>query len=89
MAYSIGLLLGAAVFTLASGATPFVTHVTWWQLLLGGFIAGFGARLSNGCTSGHGVCGLGSLQWPSLLAVLTFLAIGMLTAHFVRAIGGA
>jgi hypothetical protein len=39
------------------------------------------ARLGNGCTSGHGICGLGSLQWPSLLAVLTFMATAFLTAN--------
>ena len=52
-----------------------------WQLLLGGFFVGYGARLGNGCTSGHGICGLGSLQWPSLLAVLTFMATAFLTAN--------
>ena len=71
-----------------TGQGAFVTQVTWWQLLLGGFVAGFGARLSNGCTSGHGICGMASMQLPSILAVLIFLATGMLTAHLVRAIGG-
>ena len=52
-----------------------------WQLLVGGFFVGYGARLGNGCTSGHGICGLGSLQWPSLLAVLTFMATAFLTAN--------
>ncbi|HET9045571.1 MAG TPA: YeeE/YedE thiosulfate transporter family protein [Casimicrobiaceae bacterium] len=87
--YAIGLVAGALVWLVASGAAPFVTHVTWWQLALGGFIAGFGARLSSGCTSGHGICGLASLQLPSLLAVLIFLATAIVTAHAVRAFGGA
>lgn len=87
--YAIGLVAGALVWLVVSGATPFVTHVTWWQLALGGFIAGFGARLSSGCTSGHGICGLASLQLPSLLAVLIFLATAIVTARAVRAIGGA
>jgi len=86
--YALGLFAGAAAFALLV-APPAVTHVTWWQLLVGGFIAGFGARLSNGCTSGHGVCGLGSLQLPSLVAVMTFIATGMITAQVVRALGGA
>ena len=64
------------------GAGP-LTSVPWWQLVVGGFLAGFGARLANGCTSGHGICGLGSLQLPSLLAVVTFLATAMLTANLV------
>ena len=88
LAYAFGLLLGAALFVMFVRHAPVVTHVTWWQLLLGGFIAGFGARLSNGCTSGHGVCGIGSLQLPSVLAVLTFIATAMVTARVVRLFGG-
>ncbi len=85
-----GLVIGALLHLLTlGGGVPVVTGVTWWQLLLGGFIAGFGARLSNGCTSGHGICGLGSFQLPSLLAVLIFLATGIATAWLVRALGGA
>ncbi len=88
LALAAGLVLGGALF-LASGGATFRTAVPWWQLLLGGFLAGYGARLSNGCTSGHGICGLGSLQLPSLLAVLTFLATAMLTAQVVQRLGGA
>ena len=49
---------------------------------------GFGARLSNGCTSGHGICGLASLQLPSALAVVTFLATAILVANLVKLPGG-
>ena len=87
--YAIGLVAGALVWLVTSGAAPVVTHVTWWQLAVGGFIAGFGARLASGCTSGHGICGLASQQLPSLLAVLIFLTTAIVTAHAVRAIGGA
>lgn len=89
LVYAVGLVLGAAAWLMLSGNTPFVTEVKGWQLLLGGFIAGFGARLANGCTSGHGICGLASLQLPSLLAVLIFLATGMITARVVLLLGGA
>ena len=80
--YALGLIVGAAIWWLgfAGGATP-STQIPVWQLLVGGFLVGYGARLGNGCTSGHGICGLGSLQWPSLLAVLTFMATAFLTAN--------
>ena len=80
--YAAGLVAGAALWWLgfADGA-PQTTQVPAWQLLVGGFLVGYGARRSNGCTSGHGICGLGSLQWPSLLAVLTFMATAFLTAN--------
>ncbi len=89
MAYAMGLILGAALFVMTLGHGHFeITAVPWWQLLVGGVIVGFGARMANGCTSGHGICGLASLQLPSLLAVLTFLATAILTAHAVHALGG-
>jgi uncharacterized membrane protein YedE/YeeE len=88
LVYALGLVLGAALWFLASGDAPVITRVSIWQLVLGGFIAGFGARLSGGCTSGHGICGMASLQLPSILAVIIFLATGMLTAHLVRLVGG-
>jgi uncharacterized membrane protein YedE/YeeE len=59
------------------------TSVPVLQLLVGGFLVGYGARLGNGCNSGHGICGLGSLQLPSLGAVLTFIATAFLTAKLM------
>jgi len=82
LAYAAGLILGALAWMLTLGA-PFQTQVPWWQLVAGGFIAGFGARLGNGCTAGHGICGMASLQPASILAVCTFLATAMITAHLV------
>jgi hypothetical protein len=88
--YSLGLIAGAFAWWLAYGPPGgVVTSVPAWQLLAGGFLAGFGARLSNGCTSGHGICGMASLQLPSVLAVLTFVATAMLVAHAVAYVGGA
>lgn len=82
LAYAAGLVLGAlAWWLLFADGTPQTTDVPVWALLIGGFLVGYGARLGNGCTSGHGICGLGSLQWPSLLAVLTFMATAFLTAN--------
>ena len=82
LVYASGLILGALLwrFGLTDGAAA-STGVPAWQLLVGGFFVGYGARLGNGCTSGHGICGLGSLQLPSLYAVLTFMATAFLTAN--------
>lgn len=82
LVYAAGLIVGALVWWLGwTDGTPLATRVPAWQLLLGGFLVGYGARLANGCTSGHGICGLGSLQLPSLWAVLTFMATAFLTAN--------
>jgi uncharacterized membrane protein YedE/YeeE len=88
-ALALGLVLGGMLFTLAvAHGASFETSVPWWRLAVGGFIAGFGARLSNGCTSGHGICGIGSFQLPSILAVMIFLVTAIITAQLVAAFGG-
>src|ERR1700694_226636 len=84
LVYAAGLVLGALAW-LATIGEPFRTQVPPWQLALGGFLAGFGARLSNGCTAGHGICGMASLQPASILAVAVFLATAMVTARWVVA----
>lgn len=85
--YALGLVLGAALWWALFGAgVPQRTGLAAWQLGLGGLLVGYGARRANGCTSGHGICGLGSMQWPSLLAVITFMATAILTAHAVAAL---
>ena len=87
---ALGLALGAALWWWGSGAAgPAQTSVPAWRLLLGGVLVGFGARLSNGCTSGHGICGLSSLSLPSLLAVLIFMAVAITTANLMAWAGGA
>ena len=61
-------------------------------LVAAGLLVGFGARLGSGCTSGHGVCGLGALSWRSLAATATFMATGALTVFVMRHVvvgGGA
>ena len=55
---------------------------------LGGFLVGFGTRLSGGCTSGHGVCGLGRLSLRSLAAVVVFMLGGMASVYVVRHVLG-
>jgi uncharacterized membrane protein YedE/YeeE len=90
VALAAGLVIGGALYLLLVAHGAMVqTGVPWWRLGVGGFIAGFGARMSNGCTSGHGICGLASLQLPSLLAVVIFLAAAIVTAHLVAMSGGA
>jgi uncharacterized membrane protein YedE/YeeE len=77
LVYALGLILGALVWWLGfAGGVAESTAVPVWQLMLGGFFVGYGARLGNGCTSGHGICGLGSMQ-------LTFMATAFLTANII------
>jgi uncharacterized membrane protein YedE/YeeE len=59
-------------------------------MAIAGVVVGYGTRLGNGCTSGHGVCGISRLSIRSLVATGTFMATGILTVTIVRlAFGGA
>jgi uncharacterized protein len=80
LVYALGVMLGGAAF-IALGGKAVMTQLPVWQILIGAFIAGFGARLANGCTSGHGICGMASLKLPSFFAVLIFLTTAILSAH--------
>jgi uncharacterized membrane protein YedE/YeeE len=53
-------------------------------LALAGFLVGFGARIGNGCTSGHGVCGLSRRSLRSLVATLVFMTTAMVTVYLVN-----
>ncbi|PZD71136.1 hypothetical protein C1752_07864 [Acaryochloris thomasi RCC1774] len=78
--FLVGLLIGGAIYEymLAPQPTPTSTF-TPWAMIVGGFLVGFGTRMGNGCTSGHGVCGLGRLSTRSLAAVLTFMGFAIAT----------
>ncbi|HMP29951.1 MAG TPA: YeeE/YedE thiosulfate transporter family protein [Saprospiraceae bacterium] len=52
-------------------------------MVVGGFLVGFGTRYAEGCTSGHSIYGLATLQWPSLVATICFMVGGVLSTHFL------
>jgi uncharacterized membrane protein YedE/YeeE len=52
-------------------------------LIIGGFLVGFGTRYAGGCTSGHAITGLSSLQWISLVAVIGFFIGGLVMIHLI------
>lgn len=83
--FILGMLLGGILYenVLAPQPTP-TAAFTPWAMIIGGFLVGFGTRMGSGCTSGHGVCGLGRLSMRSLVAVLTFTIAAILTVFVVR-----
>jgi uncharacterized membrane protein YedE/YeeE len=86
---AIGLIIGALIYTLTLSPTGFwVTTVQLWRLALGGLLVGFGTRLSSGCTSGHGISGLASLSKTSVVAVIVFMGVAIITANIVQLLGG-
>lgn len=83
--FVLGLMVGGACgFGLLSLPTPELADVSVPLLLSSGFLVGFGAKLGNGCTSGHGICGIGRLSLRSIVATLSFMLAGMLTVYVLR-----
>lgn len=82
--FVIGLPIGALIVS-SSLRTPHVSVSGSIPLLIAaGLLVGFGTRLGNGCTSGHGVCGMARLSRRSIAATLTFMALGFATVFVVR-----
>ncbi|WP_108837256.1 YeeE/YedE family protein [Tateyamaria sp. Alg231-49] len=87
--FLIGLLLAAPLWFLLTGAAP-VQVVSNNALLLGiaGLLVGFGSVMGNGCTSGHGVCGISRGSARSIAATLTFMATAFVTVFVLRHVVG-
>lgn len=73
--------LGAEVFNLSSSVTKI-------DYLIAGLLVGFGTLLGNGCTSGHGVCGISRFSVRSIVATLTFISSGVIGLLLFKIIRG-
>ena len=87
-AFLLGLIGGGlvayAVSPSAFGAPASLSPYVWGA---GGVLVGIGTRISGGCTSGHGVCGIGRLSRRSMVATAVFMATGVATVFLVRQLG--
>lgn len=82
--FVVGLLLGAFGYMLATGSLPVNVQASVPVLVVSGLLVGFGTRFGSGCTSGHGLCGIGRLSNRSLVASAVFFGVAMLTVFIVR-----
>ncbi|NHO57496.1 YeeE/YedE family protein [Acetobacter lambici] len=83
-----GLVATGLLARVAGAAVPeLFAHTSWLRLAVSGLLIGAGTALANGCTSGHGVCGLGNRSGRSLVAVAIFMSVAMATV-FVTRLGG-
>ena len=85
IAFLMGLVLGGLLFQVITDA-PLMERSNFpvWMTVAAGLLVGYGTRLGNGCTSGHGVCGVSRLSPRSIVATVTFVLVGMLTASTVN-----
>jgi uncharacterized membrane protein YedE/YeeE len=78
-----GMALGPLMPAVGTASAPSLP-----LLVIAGLLVGYGVRLSNGCTSGHGICGMSRLSLRSTAATMTFMMTGILTVAAVRLLGG-
>ena len=84
-----GLVGGGVLVALRSpGAFVYGLDRSAGALVLAGLLVGFGTRLAGGCTSGHGVCGVGRLSRRSIVATLVFMGVGALAVYLVEHVLG-
>ena len=85
LAFLAGLVAAPVLVWLATGRFPAQSiEAVVPVLMLAGLLVGFGSVWGNGCTSGHGICGLSRLSVRSLVATVTFMATGILTVFVMR-----
>ena len=88
-AFLVGLIVSGGLYmTLVPGALTPRSDFPRAPLIVAGLLVGFGTRMGNGCTSGHGVCGIGRLSIRSLAAVVVFMITAMVTTFIARHAGG-
>lgn len=74
--FILGLLVSPWIYKLFANLPEATIAASTPQLILAGLLVGVGTRMGSGCTSGHGVCGLGRLSIRSLVATMSFMAAG-------------
>jgi hypothetical protein len=83
-----GLLAAGLAWQAFAGPVPIRESLPHGWAAAAGLLVGFGTRMGGGCTSGHGVCGLGRFSLRSLAAVITFMAAGIAATYAVRHVLG-
>jgi uncharacterized protein len=84
----LGAMLGVGLLAMAfEPAAIGPTPASIGSLAVGGLLVGFGTRLGNGCTSGHGVCGVSRGSLRSIAATVTFVCVAVLTVAVLRLLG--
>jgi len=85
--FLIGLIAGPIIFSIfISNEIPFFITDSFPLIIFSGLLVGIGTKLSSGCTSGHGICGIGRFSLRSIIATITFILTGVATVSFFGAI---
>jgi len=83
-AFFTGLIISPFVAGLFGATLPTNIDTSWSVLIIAAFLVGFGSCLGNGCTSGHGICGIGRFSIRSLIATCTFMLTAGITVYLLN-----
>lgn len=83
-AFLVGLVIAPILTAYMGFGLPDSLPVDTLTLSIAGFIVGAGTHIGSGCTSGHGICGIGRLSIRSIIATLTFMLVAILTVSVTR-----
>lgn len=87
--FLLGLIGGGVTLKIIyPDAFVLISNATSADYVIAGFLVGFGTLLGNGCTSGHGVCGISRLSIRSITATVTFIAFGILSVVLFKVVRG-
>ena len=86
--FLFGLILGPIIFMILTQSTiPFSITTSIPIIIFGGLLVGIGTKIGNGCTSGHGVCGISLFSIRSIIATVVFILAAMITVTIFKLIG--
>ncbi len=88
MLFLLGMIVAPVAYHFAVEAPQIHIESGWFVTIIAGLLVGIGTRMSSGCTSGHGVCGLSRLSLRSLVATLIFMSFGIITVFVTKHIIG-
>ena len=86
--FLIGLIAGTVLYGLLGYSTPLRQGFPLPLLIVAGLLTGYGTAQANGCTSGHGVCGMARFSVRSFVATGTFLVVAIVTTYVLRHVAG-
>ena len=85
--FLIGLVVGPIIFSIfINDEIPFLITDSFPLIIFAGLLVGVGTRVGGGCTSGHGICGIGRFSLRSVVATITFILTGIITVLFIGTI---
>ncbi|AJQ93941.1 YeeE/YedE family protein [Gynuella sunshinyii] len=83
-----GVIIANPLYRLAGGQVSIDMNDSMPLWLTAGVLVGFGTYIGNGCTSGHGVCGIGRFSPRSIVSTVTFIVTGMITVTLMNGVAG-